>query len=169
MDYHYVLILKGLIALVIIVWALRLLLRWIIRSLESKSNPTSRLDQARQASEAVHRIIDADSILKDSFAHMRLADARWVELGERMADDCYQNGLLKGQAVLLEDMERQIEADYPQDAGAVKNGFLNRMLARVQSDEVGTLIVEGGNTLFVHRTQGKAVMQALKTSRDSKS
>lgn len=86
---------------------------------------------------------------------------RNVSDGAKLADDCLVNGLRKGEIVKLCEMDVFIESQGFFSVEAAKYGFHQRMCELVDSGEIVTLSVEGGDAVFVHRDYVHTFMEAL--------
>jgi hypothetical protein len=78
-----------------------------------------------------------------------------ISEGRKLADQCMENGIRKNETVVLSTVRKSIYAHFPATAGAVENGFLDRMLEFVNTREI--VAVRGReNDLIWMRTSNNA-------------
>jgi hypothetical protein len=76
---------------------------------------------------------------------------KWDAIGMDLADDCYQNGLAKGEIVRLSDITFLISENYAYNTNIVQGGFLRKMeLYHNQATEV-KVKDERGDIVFIHK------------------
>lgn len=90
---------------------------------------------------------DANDALKGMIDRSR----EWQVIGEKIADDCFENGLSKGEIVRLSDITNFIKQNHSYNGNVVENGFLNQMSSYVDQGFVVNFNVEDGDIVFVHK------------------
>ncbi len=75
----------------------------------------------------------------------------WQIIGAEIAQDCLTNGLSKGEIVKLSDISAFIKQNHSYNSNVVENGFLNQMMAYIDSGEIVNINAEGGDIVFVHK------------------
>ena len=70
--------------------------------------------------------------------------------GIRIAEGCYENGLMKGEIVKLSELNQFISRNYAYNSRIVQGGFLAGMKSYVDQGVVVSLNMEGGDIVFVH-------------------
>ena len=76
---------------------------------------------------------------------------KWRLMGVGIAQDCYENGLCKGEIVRLSEITQFIEQNHSYNGKAVEGGFLDGMKSYFDKDLVVSFNVEGGDIVFVHK------------------
>ena len=95
--------------------------------------------------------LDADEFLDKMFSKDNPAIAE----GRKLADQCLENGIRKNETVVLSTIRKSIFAHFPATAGAVENGFLERMLEFVNTGEI--VAVRGGQNDLIWMRQGNNI------------
>lgn len=75
---------------------------------------------------------------------------KWRLMGVSIAQDCYENGLCKGEIVRLSEITNFIEQNHSCNGKAVEGGFLDGMKSYLDKELVVSFNVEGGDIVFVH-------------------
>ena len=86
-----------------------------------------------------------------------------ISAGEDIADECYVNGLLKGEFVKHSDIEYMINSNAPQPAQTL-NGFYKRMKEYVESGKVISIPFENEEVVFVHKNHEDRLWDAIKSN-----
>ena len=75
----------------------------------------------------------------------------WCVYGEKIADDCYSNGLCTGERVNLSEILGFIRKTHTHNAGAVESGFLSKMKTFVDTGGIEVFNGENDEVIFIHR------------------
>ena len=87
----------------------------------------------------------------DWLQQMENRSQKWQVIGAEIAQDCFHNGLVKGEIVKLSDITRLIQENHSYNSKVVENGFLMQMMSYIEREEVVNLSFEGGEMVFVHK------------------
>jgi hypothetical protein len=78
--------------------------------------------------------------------------------GRKIADDCFENGLVKGEIVRLAEIEKTIAENLPYRPAAAVHGFLQRMIELENAGEVIHAKEQSGDTVFIHKRHAKEIL-----------
>ncbi len=122
---------------------------------EKSVNALSELEQYLDES--------GDPLNSEFFQLSKKIHSKDISVGEDIADECYVNGLLKGEFVKLSDIENMIQESTSHPAQTL-NGFYKRMKEYVESGEVVSIPLEKNELVFVHKNHEGRLQNAIKSN-----
>ena len=100
----------------------------------------------------------SDKDMDDIFHGMMERSSKWESKGGEIAEDCLNNGLLKGEIVRLSEITNAIRQHYSYNANVVEHGFLTKMKSYVDQGSVININAEGGDMVFVHKNHAEEIL-----------
>lgn len=72
------------------------------------------------------------------------------EIGAKIADDCFVNGLKSGEIIRLSIISSTIKKEFSYMPSAIEFGFISRMKEYIDSGSVASISTEDGDVIFIH-------------------
>jgi len=110
----------------------------------------------------IKRLFGKDDSLEEVMSIIKKTDSKWFTIGEDIAEDCFNNGLIKGKPVYLNQTIKQIHDHYNFNANVIENGFLSKMEQYIDSGVVINLSVQGVESMFIHKDYAQEVIKLIK-------
>lgn len=102
---------------------------------------------------------DASEKDMDNILHgMMERSSKWESKGGKIAQDCFYNGLLKGEIVRLSEITNTIQQHYSYNANVIEHGFLKKMMSYVDQGTVINISADGEDIVFVHKKYASEIL-----------
>ena len=122
------------------------------------------IKSASKGISSAHRVVNQEPESKPGISKDELVQGvvqrsqKWENVGKDIAQDCFDNGLKKGEIVRHSQIQELIQKHHPYQAQVVEHGFLDQMKNFIQCGEVINFSAEGGDIVFVHRNHAKDLL-----------